>query len=57
MIIKKKLDDLIKKLNYIPLPKKKKKLKLIVVLKSKSLGHSDKSNCPNQSLFNQTNSL
>ena len=36
---------------------KRKKLKLIVVLKSKSPGHSVKSDSLNQSLFNQTNSI
>ena len=36
---------------------KRKKFKLIVVLKSKSPGHSVKYDSLNQSLFNQTNSL
>ena len=53
---KEKLDDFNKKLNYIPLPKKKK-IKIDCSFKSKSPGHSVKSDSPNQSLFNQTNSL
>ena len=36
---------------------KRKKFKLIEVLKSKSPGHSVKSDSLNQSLFNQTNSI
>ena len=53
---KEKLDDFNKKLNYIPLPKKKK-IKIDCSFKSKSPGHSFKSDSPNQSLFNQTNNL
>ena len=48
---------LIKKILIIFLCQKRKKFKLIVVLKSKSPGHSVKSDSLNQSWFYQTNSL